>query len=302
MRLPLLPVPAGRVALTLRSVPAAGCVLLAALIGGANAASNPRPAPAGAPPGAPGEYTRFTPGELQRGFMAVAFGSTMHIGRPVGIHRHESGARVYIASTSRTDRRREYREALERNFATVPHLAVTVVDREQDATIVVHLLDEAKFARVLADVVGGEIASRFIRRHDPQCVTRTRSFEDGTIDRADAFIIADQDDETFLDCAFHETLHAFGLGSHDDTNPWTTLNQERSVGYLSVYDRAMLTLLYDPRLKPAMSRPEVRAILPGVIRDLCARGRQARSNQARSNQAGPDQVESDQVGLDCIAP
>jgi len=289
------------VALTLRKT-LTGCALLAALIGGANAASNPRPAPAGAPPGAPGEYTRFTPGELQRGFMAVAFGSTYHIGRPIGIHRHEEGARVYITSTSRRDRRQEYREVLERNFTTVPHLALSVVDREEDANIVVYLLDEAKFERVLADVVGGEIARRFIRRADPQCVTRTRSFEDGTMGRADVFIIADQGDEIFLDCAFHETLHAFGLGSHDDTNPWTTLNQERTVGYLSVYDRALLTLLYDPRLKPGMSRPEVRAILPGVIRDLCARGRQTGSDQTGSDQAGSDQVGPDQVGFDCVAP
>ena len=60
----------------------------------------------------------------------------------------------------------------------------------------------------------------------------------------------------FLDCAYHELLHAFGLSNHDQSNPWTTLNQTR-VGYLSVYDRALLTLLYDPRIAPGMSRNEV---------------------------------------------
>ena len=139
--------------------------------------------------------------------------------------------------------------------------------------------------RALAGVVGAAVARQFIRRNDPQCVTRTRSREDGTVERADSFIIADQGTAEFLDCAFHETLHAFGLGSHDDRNPWTTLNQKRSVGYLSVYDRAMLTLLYDPRIRPGMSRAQVSAILPGLIRDLCAR------------RGG-----SDQGVLDCVAP
>ena len=285
-------IPSGR-ARVLRRTLAAGCAALAVLAGAAHAASNFRPAPAGAPHGAPGEYTRFTASELQRGFMALAFGSDMHIGRPVGVHRHKNGARVYITSTSRQDRRQDYREVVERNFAAVPHLAVKVVDRAQDANIVVHLVDEARFERVLADVVGRKIARRFIRRADPQCVTRTRSFDDGTIERADSFIIVDQGVEAFLDCAFHETLHAFGLGSHDSRNPWTTLNQERSVGYLTVYDRAMLTLLYDPRLKPGMSRRDAKAILPAVIRDLCAPGRRP---------VGSDRAGSDQVGLDCVAP
>jgi len=47
--------------------------------------------------------------------------------------------------------------------------------------------------------------------------------------------------DIFLDCAYHETLHALGLMNHADDIPWTTLNQRRSVGYLSVYDRAMFT-------------------------------------------------------------
>ncbi len=51
-------------------------------------------------------------------------------------------------------------------------------------------------------------------------------------------------------------------------NPWTTLNQRRIVGYLSVYDRALVTLLYDPRITPGMTPPNARAVLPQVIRDL----------------------------------
>jgi hypothetical protein len=37
------------------------------------------------------------------------------------------------------------------------------------------------------------------------------------------------------------------------------------VGYLSVYDRSLLTLLYDERIKPGMTVRQVRALLPGLI-------------------------------------
>jgi hypothetical protein len=86
--------------------------------------------------------------------------------------------------------------------------------------------------------------------------------------RAVSFVIVDKGDTIFRDCAYHEMLHAFGLSNHDQRNPWTTLNQNRIVGYLSVYDRAMLTLLYDPRLKAGMSRTEVDRLLPKLIGDL----------------------------------
>ena len=58
----------------------------------------------------------------------------------------------------------------------------------------------------------------------------------------------------------------FGLSNHDQHNPWTTLNQKRMVGYLTVYDRSLLTLLYDPRIKPGMTMRQARAVLPGVNR------------------------------------
>ena len=82
-------------------------------------------------------------------------------------------------------------------------------------------------------------------------MTSVKSSADGDIVRSVSFIIVDKGDDVFLDCAYHELLHAFGLSNHDQRNPWTTLNQNRMVGYLSVYDRALLTLLYDPRISPA---------------------------------------------------
>jgi hypothetical protein len=86
--------------------------------------------------------------------------------------------------------------------------------------------------------------------------------------RAVSFVIVDKGDRVFFDCAYHEMLHAFGLSNHDQDNPWTSLNQTRIVGYLSAYDRALLTLLYDPRITPGMSRNEVSRLLPKLIGGL----------------------------------
>jgi hypothetical protein len=107
-----------------------------------------------------------------------------------------------------------------------------------------------------------------VRKTDPQCMTSVKSQPDGAIVSTVTFVIADQGDDVFLDCAYHELLHAFGLSNHDQSNPWTTLNQTRRVGYLTVYDRILLTLLYEPRIEPGMTATEVRRILPELIRAL----------------------------------
>ena len=60
-------------------------VLVIFLLAPACAASGKQSAPAGAFQGAPSEYTRFSAAELERGFLALAFGSDLRIGaRPRG--------------------------------------------------------------------------------------------------------------------------------------------------------------------------------------------------------------------------
>jgi hypothetical protein len=99
-------------------------------------------------------------------------------------------------------------------------------------------------------------------------MTSVKSSNEGNIVRSVSFVIVDKGDAVFLDCAYHELLHAFGLSNHDQRNPWTTLNQKRMVGYLTVYDRALLTLLYDPQIRPGMTAKQTRGKLPGLIQEL----------------------------------
>ena len=132
----------------------------------------------------------------------------------------------------------------------------------------VRLIDEKNFKSALRTAFGVQVTKTFVARTDPQCMTSVKSTAEGDIVRSVSFIIVDKGADVFLDCAYHELLHAFGLSNHDQRNPWTTLNQKRVLGYLSVYDRALLTLLYDPRMTPGMTADRARAVLPRVIEDL----------------------------------
>jgi hypothetical protein len=230
------------------------------------AASDKRPAPPGAFKDAPAEYTRFSAREITRGFLALAFGSDLHVGAPTpGLRRFDHPIKAHVLGGGSVDRKAAMERVLQEFAAKVPSLQLALVPDGEKADLEVRLIDEKDFATALRDAFGARVAGDFIKRTDPQCMTSVTSDRSGAIDHAISFVIVDKGEDVFLDCAYHEPLHAFGLSNHDQRNPWTTLNQKRLVGYLTVYDRALLTLLYDPRIRPGMSREQVCRVLPAII-------------------------------------
>jgi len=219
--------------------------------------------------GAPSQYTRFSAAELERGFLALAFGSDLRIGaRPLGIRRFDQPIRARIIGGGSIDRTIEMSRVLEDYAREVPSLGLSIAPPAAPAEIELRLIDEKDFQSALQAAFGAKIARTFVTRTDPQCMTSVKSTADGQIVHSVSFIIVDKGDDVFLDCAYHELLHAFGLSNHDQHNPWTTLNQNRMVGYLTVYDRALLTLLYDSRIEPGMAMRQARIVLPRAIADL----------------------------------
>lgn len=251
----------------------AGLAVFLAAATASLAASNREPPPPGSFAGAPPQFTTFTAAELERGFMALAFGSDLRIGaRPRGIRRFDHPIRAVVMGGGSVDRSARMRDVIAEYASTVPSLRLSPANAG-DADIEVRLIDEKDFNGALVAAFGPKIAKDFIARTDPQCMTSVKSNAAGDIVRSVSFIIVDKGDDVFLDCAYHELLHAFGLSNHDQRNVWTTLNQNRMVGYLTVYDRDLLTILYDRRVKPGMSPAAARRVLPKVIRDLGLAGR-----------------------------
>ena len=247
----------------------AGCFALIAVVTAALGASGRQPPPPGSFEGAPDQYTQFTAAELTRGFLALAFGSDLRIGaRPLGIRRFDHAVRARLVGGGTIDRSNEMARVIEEYAREIPGLELSIVPPSAPADIELRLIDEKDFQSALQAAFGAKVAKTFVSRTDPQCMTSVKSTADGNIVHSVSFIIVDKGDDVFLDCAYHELLHALGLSNHDQHNPWTTLNQRRMVGYLTVYDRYLLTLLYDSRIRPGMTMRQARTVLPRAIADL----------------------------------
>ena len=247
----------------------AGFCALILLMTAAYGASGRQSPPPGSFGGAPKQYTQFTAAELSRGFFALAFGSDLRIGaRPLGIRRFDHAIRVRIIGGGTIDRSNAMARVIEEYARRVPSLELSIAPSAASAEIELRLIDEKDFQSALQAAFGAKVAKAFVSRTDPQCMTSVKSTVDGKIVHSVSFIIVDKGEDVFLDCAYHELLHAFGLSNHDQHNPWTTLNQKRMVGYLTVYDRYLLTLLYDPHIRPGMTVRQARAVLPNAIAEL----------------------------------
>jgi Protein of unknown function (DUF2927) len=77
--------------------------------------------------------------------------------------------------------------------------------------------------------------------------------------------VVDAGDFVFYDCVYEELLQALGPINDDSSVPWTMFNDEVQKGFFDVYDQYLLNILYDPRIRPGMTRDEVRAVLPQVL-------------------------------------
>jgi hypothetical protein len=245
------------------------CALALSLASGAFAASERKAAPSGAPKDAPAEFTTFTARELTRGFLALAFGSDLRLGSKLKrIHRFDKPIAVHVIGGGSVDRLQSYRAILDEFARTFPNLRLSLTDDSYAADLVVRLIDEKQFGQAIRAAFGIQTAHDFVARTDAQCMTAVKSEAEGGIIHVDTFIIVDQGDRVFLNCAYHEMLHALGLPNHDQTNPWTTLNQNRMVGYLTVYDRNLIRMLYDPRIRSGMTQAQARPAAAKVARDL----------------------------------
>src|SRR5476649_1666569 len=92
------------------------------------AASGQQPQPAGAVDGAPAEYTRFSVSELQRGFLALAFGSDLRIGlAPRGIRRFDHPIRATIVAGGSVDRSAAMARVIDEYARKVPNLRLSLV-------------------------------------------------------------------------------------------------------------------------------------------------------------------------------
>jgi hypothetical protein len=210
--------------------------------------------------------TDFTNDEIKDGFFKIAFNAELQLDAPAGrLRKFDEPVRIFVASKALPDRRSEIAAIVADIRAHVNHLDIAVTNDRQAANFVVTLVAERDLRRTIRSHYGGGRARQIQQSLDPECLSGIGKDSRYRIRRAEVLLPVDAGDFTFYDCAYEELLQALGTINDDRSVPWTMFNDDVQMGFFDVYDQYLLNILYDPRIRPGMTRQDVEAMLPEVL-------------------------------------
>src|SRR5262249_4308067 len=204
------------------------------------------------------ERTSFTNDEIRNGFFKIAFDAELQLGRRVGrIRKFDEPVRVFVLGQGDPKRRAEIAAIIEDIRARVDHLDLAITDDIQAANLFVMLVRKRDLNRTISSVYGRDKAKQIQRSLNPQCLSGFGKDRHYRIRHAEVILPVDTSDFTFYDCAYEELLQALGPINDDPSVPWTMFNDDVQMGFFDVYDQYLLNILYDPRIRPGMTKEEV---------------------------------------------
>jgi hypothetical protein len=217
------------------------------------------------------DQTTFTDAQIAEGFFKIAFGAEMRIaGRTDRIRKYDRPVRVFAESFCRPDRRAQVAEVVADIRRRVEHLEIAMTRDRRKADVTVRLLRDRDLSRALIGAYGRVQARAMLRSLSPQCLSGFAKDARFRIQRSDVFLVADAGDFIFYDCAYEEILQSLGPINDDKSVPWSMFNDDVQKGFFGVYDQYLLNILYHPRVRPGMTREEVRALLPEIMPEVRA--------------------------------
>jgi hypothetical protein len=217
------------------------------------------------------ERRTFSDAEIADGFFKVTFGAEFHVAGGVDrIRKYEGPVRVYVDNRLALDRSAQVNAVVAAIRAHIHDLDIAITDKRNDAQVIVALVRDRDLARTIRNLYGIDRARRIQRSLEPQCLSGFRKDSNSRILHSDVIIVADAGEFVFYDCLYEELLQALGPINDDKTVPWTMFNDDVQMGFFDLYDQYLLNILYDRRVRPGMTRSQVRELLPQVLPDVRA--------------------------------
>jgi hypothetical protein len=212
------------------------------------------------------QRTSFNNDEIKDGFFKTAFRAELQFDRPVErIRKFDDPVRVFVVNRGKPDRSAEIAAIVADIRAHVNHLDVAMTADRAKANLLVMLVQTPDFARTIRSRYGAAEGKKIQNTLQPQCLSGIGKDQNFRIRRAEVILPVDAGEFQFYDCAYEEMLQALGLINDDSSVPWTMFNDDVQMGFFDIYDQYLVNMLYDPRVRPGMTKSEVDKLLPDVL-------------------------------------
>ena len=208
--------------------------------------------------------------EVIRGFNLTVFGAEYS---PMGvqsdyIRKFPGTVRFYIENTAARDRRGEVGAFIRSLNSLIRGIRVDIVDSPANANFIVYVVDRKDYVAT--------VRQKVYRRQDAaapgKCLVRS-VFSPAGIRRSDAVIVSDEGEALFDRCKVEEILQGLGPLNEHPTLTESMFNDRTRHTRFTLFDRLILNMLYDPRIRNGMTPQAVQPLLPQILRDVRKRVR-----------------------------
>ena len=142
-------------------------------------------------------------------------------------------------------------------------LNTVVVDSKRTANFTVYVVDRKDYAATIQKSI-----YRSTRAKAPgKCFVRSVFTPSGIV-RSDAIIVSDEGENLFKRCLAEEILQGLGPLNEHTSLKESMFNDRSKHTSFTRFDRYILNMLYDPRVKAGMPMSKVQSLLPIVLGDV----------------------------------
>ncbi len=211
-----------------------------------------------------GTASAFTDRSVIRGFNKTVFGSEFTSGSQSDyIRKFRSPVRFYIHNRARKNRRRAARRFILGLNRAIRGLKTTIVSNPDQANFHLYIVDRQDYVDTVRNSVyhGAHVTVR------GRCVVRSIFTRFG-ISRSDAVIVSNEGNKLFRRCLAEEILQGLGPLNEDTSLSASMFNDRSRHTHFTRFDRYILNMLYDKRLKMGASQQSVQSLLPRVLGDV----------------------------------
>ncbi|MEM9634908.1 MAG: DUF2927 domain-containing protein [Pseudomonadota bacterium] len=212
----------------------------------------------------------FSTEELLQGFERTVFGLEYRSWswRPYMVKKFTKPVIFYVHNLSARNRKSIVHRFVREIDRRVGGLKATVTNDPAAANFEVYVVDRAQYV----PVVKKDIYKNDRAKVPGRCLVRVVSGRKG-IKRSSAVIVSDEGEFLFKRCLVEEILQGLGPMNDDERLTHSVFNDSSRHSRFTVFDQIILNMLYDPRIKPGMSKKQIEPILPLVVRDARRRVR-----------------------------
>jgi hypothetical protein len=205
-----------------------------------------------------------TDSELIRGFNLTVFGAEY---APFGIQsryirKFSSPVRLKIHNLSRKDRTASVERFVRQLNNSIAGLSISTTGSAAAANFNLYVVDRADYVKTARE----KVYKRPTAQIPGKCIVRSVFSRVGII-RSDAVVVSDGGESLFRRCMIEEILQGLGpLNEHPSLSESMFNDLSRHTRFTR-FDRTILNMLYDKRIKNGATITGVQKILPAVLAD-----------------------------------